>query len=75
VVVLEDRGGPSALTHSLVAAGPYVIAGGVGRVAAFSAEDGELVWSAAVDGLAKGLAVARGRLLVSTDRSKVYCFR
>jgi len=47
----------------------------VGRVAAFSAEDGELVWSAAVDGLAKGLAVARGRLLVSTDRSKVYCFR
>lgn len=64
-----------ALPHSLVAAGPYVIAGGVGRVAAFSAEDGELVWSAAVDGLAKGLAVARGRLLVSTDRSKVYCFR
>ena len=34
---------------------------------------GEQVWSANVDGEARGLAVADGRLLVSTTAGKIYC--
>lgn len=60
--------------YELIVAGELVIVGGEGRVAAFSTENGEQVWSESVDGRAYGLAVASGRLVVSTDTGSIYCF-
>jgi outer membrane protein assembly factor BamB len=48
--------------------------GGDCKVAAFSADDGKRLWQAEVFGRAYGLAIADGRLLVSTDRGNIYCF-
>jgi len=60
--------------EALILAGEYLIAGGANSVAAFRASDGAQVWSAPVDGLAKGLAAARSRLFVSTTSRRIYCF-
>jgi len=60
--------------HALILAGETLFAGGDGRVVAFSASDGQTVWSAPVDGQAHGLTVANGRLFVSTDIGAIYCF-
>ena len=57
-----------------IAAGAHRIAGGDGKVAVFSAGGAKPVWSAGVQGKAYSLAVARGRLLVGTDRGIIYCF-
>ena len=51
-----------------------VIAGGRGTVSAYNRNNGEPVWDVKVDGKASGLAVADGRLYVSTDTGKIYCF-
>ena len=59
---------------SLLVAGDLVFAGKDGEVAAFSAETGKSVWSAPVDGEARGLAVAGGNLFVSTSTGKIYAF-
>ena len=64
----------SHLSEGLILAGDTLIAGGHWRVAAYRASDGEQTWIHDVDGRAKGLAVAGGRLFVSTDTRKVYCF-
>lgn len=60
--------------YSLILAGDLLFAGGSDRVAAFSAEDGSEVWSHDVEGRALEIAVADGRLLVSTDKGLVYAF-
>ena len=76
----QDRQGctawstPSPLSEALILVGEHVLAGGEGSVTAFEATTGAQVWSAAVDGTAKGLAAARGRLFVSTDTRRIYCF-
>jgi outer membrane protein assembly factor BamB len=59
---------------SLIVAGKTVIVGGAGFVAAVSAGGKKLLWSHRIDGKALSLAVAGGRLLVSTDTGAVYCF-
>ena len=58
----------------LILAGDTLVAGGAGQVMAFDAATGQVRWNAAVDGAAKGLAVAGGRLLVSTDTGAIYSF-
>ncbi len=58
----------------IVVAGPNVIVGGDNEVIALDADTGRRVWSAPVGGLARGLAVANGRLVVSTDRGRIHCF-
>jgi len=58
----------------LILAGDTLLAGGQDRVVAIDASSGKQVWTAEVDGAAKGLAVADGRLLVSTDKGLIYCF-
>ena len=58
----------------LIAIGDQVISGGPGRVDMVSGTDQKLTWSATVEGQAYGLATAKGRLLVSTDAGKIYCF-
>ena len=59
---------------SLVLAGDVLYAGGRDSVAAYSTTDGAKSWSAPVTGQALGLAVADGRLFVSTDEGAIHCF-
>jgi len=65
---------PSECDAELIVAGNLVLAGGRDQVNAFDREDGQALWTAKVDGKARGLAVANGRLYVSTDKGKIYCF-
>ncbi len=59
---------------SLILAGETLFAGGRGEVGAYSTRDGRLRWTGKVDGAALGLAVADGRLLVSTDTGHIHAF-
>ena len=59
----------------LITAGSHVIVGSPdGRVIVLQPENREIVWSAPVNGKPLGLAVADGRLYVSTDRGGIYCY-
>jgi outer membrane protein assembly factor BamB len=64
----------SELPHAMVLADTTLVCGGTDRVAAFRGSDGQEVWQTALDGKALGLAVANGRLFVSTDVGKIFCF-
>ena len=57
-----------ALTRGLL------FAGGEGVVKGYVVATGNEAWSAPVNGKARGLAVANGRLLVSTDKGSIHCF-
>lgn len=59
---------------SLVVAGDALVTGGANTVAMFTDSDGSERWRAKIDGNAYGLAVAKQRLLVSTDKGVIYCF-
>ncbi len=65
---------PCDSSSSLIMAGGVLFAGGKGKVLAFDAADGKLLWTGQVDGDARGLAAASGRLLVSTDKGTIHCF-
>ncbi len=58
----------------LIICGNMVVAGGKDKVNVFNRNNGELVWSTKVEGLARGLAISDGRLYVSTDKGRIYCF-
>jgi len=59
---------------SLIVAGGTIVSGGAGKVTVIDMATRKVVWSADVDGEALGLAVAGGRLFVSTDSGAVFCF-
>jgi len=59
---------------AMILAGDLLIAGGQNHVLAVNAATGAKVWQAPVSGKAKGLAVAAGRLYVSTDTGAIHCF-
>lgn len=59
---------------AVIVAGKSVVCGGSNLVTVADIETKKVVWSAQVDGTAYGLAVADGRLYVSTDRGTIYCF-
>ena len=61
--------------YELILAGDTLFCGGDGKVEARSKSDGALQWRGEVPGRAWGLAVARGRLIVSTDDGHVVAFR
>ncbi len=61
--------------YSFLLAGDTLFCGRDGRVTAAQASDGAEAWSANVEGRAYGLAVAQGRLFVSTDVGRIYCFQ
>ncbi len=65
---------PSECDAELILTANLVLAGGQGQIKAFSRDNGKAVWEAQVDGKARGLAVANGRVYVSTDTGKIYCF-
>ena len=58
----------------LILTGNTVIAGGKDQVSAFNRGNGKAVWRAKVEGSARGLALANGRLYVSTDTGRIYSF-
>ncbi|MFH1266624.1 MAG: PQQ-binding-like beta-propeller repeat protein, partial [Planctomycetota bacterium] len=60
--------------ESLILAGDVLFAGGADQVVAVEAATGKTLWTGKVQGTAKGLAVAAGRLFVSTDEGKIYSF-
>ena len=70
---LWERGSESS--DALIFAGDMLFAGGKNIVSASNAETGVEVWAHPVQGRALGLAVANGRLLVSTDEGKIHCFQ
>ncbi|MFP6754053.1 MAG: PQQ-binding-like beta-propeller repeat protein, partial [Pirellulaceae bacterium] len=59
---------------SLVVARNHVISGGEGHVDVIDITEQKIVQSLSVEGTPYGLAVASGRLLVSTDKGGVHCF-
>jgi len=60
---------------ALIAAENKIIAGTVnGKVTVMDTDTRTVVWSAKVDGVPYGLAVADSRLYVSTDSGIIYCF-
>ncbi len=65
---------PGMPSYSFILAGDVLFSGRDGEVVAISIEDGKEVWSGQVSGKAYGLAAAQGRLFVSTDKGKIYCF-
>ncbi len=65
---------PCPAPLELIKAGDVVLVGLQHEVKAFSTEDGRELWHADIDGAAHGLAVASGRLFVSTDRGHIYAF-
>ena len=65
----------SDCSHALVATKDALFAGGTDRVSAFTIRDGRRLWTHAIDGKAFGLAIANGRLIVSTDVGAIYAFR
>jgi outer membrane protein assembly factor BamB len=58
----------------MIKAGETLLVGLAGQVVALNAADGKELWRSAVEGGAHGLAVANGRLFVSTDRGHIYAF-
>ncbi len=65
---------PVGRAHAVVVAGEGVVVGGDGVVTLLSTADGRQLWAGKVDGEARGLAVADGRLLVSTHTGQITCF-
>ena len=67
-------GAASQYPFAWIRAGDLHFGGGDGEVAALALTDPTPIWQANVDGKANSLAVAGGRLLVSTDEGAIYCF-
>ncbi len=65
---------PVKCDGTVIVAGDTIIAGGQDVVTAIDVPSQRLIWSRAIEGTAHGLAVAEGRLYVSTNRGHIYCF-
>lgn len=59
---------------ALILAGDSLVVGGEGEVVVLDSKSGTPRWRGKIDGEARGLAVADGRLVVSTTDGGVYCF-
>ncbi|MDH3584200.1 MAG: PQQ-binding-like beta-propeller repeat protein, partial [Phycisphaerae bacterium] len=62
------------LTYELIVAADTALVGCDGQVVAVALSTGKVIGQWSVAGRALGLAVANGRLFVSTDRGAVHCF-
>lgn len=65
----------SSYPYELILAGDTLFGGGNDQVAAISTANGTVLWTAPVNGRVRGLAVANGRLFVSTDLGAIHSFR
>ena len=61
-------------TYELIKSKNVLIAGGNQVVRVLAAGTGKELWKTRVEGQARALAVASGRLLVSTSTGRLYCF-
>lgn len=59
---------------AVIVAGDSIVAGGGTTVTVIEAKSRKSVWSTQVDGTPHGLAIANGRLYVSTDKGSIFCF-
>jgi outer membrane protein assembly factor BamB len=64
----------SDAASALIVAGDHVVVAGQSKVLLINVHSHKTVWDNEVDGTIYGLAVADGRLYVSTDRGMIYCF-
>jgi outer membrane protein assembly factor BamB len=60
--------------ESLIVTAGKIVLGGVGEVSILDIATRKQGWTAKLEGTAYGLAVAGGRLFVSTDQGHIYCF-
>lgn len=60
--------------YSMVLTGNMLILGSAGQISALDPQDGSTVWSAELDGQARGIAAADGTVLVSTHKGTIYAF-
>jgi outer membrane protein assembly factor BamB len=60
--------------NEVIVAGDEPVCGSADRVEVIDLKAGKARWSHPVQGAALGLAVAGGRLIVSTDQGVLYCF-
>ncbi len=65
---------PRGTVLAMAVAGDSLLVGRDGSVEALSTTDGSRRWHATVRGKVHGLAVADGRLVVSTDTGSIVCF-
>jgi len=65
---------PVACPDALMLTAKSVVAGGPNRVVAVDTAAGQTHWQHEVQGKAKGLAAAGGKLYVSTDAGHIHCF-
>ena len=65
---------PCGRTYALIEAGDTLVAGQVDKVSLYAAKTGKLLAGLPVDGQARSLAVANGRLFVSTTSGHIVCF-
>jgi outer membrane protein assembly factor BamB len=59
---------------TMVIAGGHVFAGGQDVVVAINKVNGKELWAGKVEGKVRGLAVANGMLMVSTNLGHIFCF-
>ena len=65
---------PCDCEETLILAGSVLFAGGDKKVVAYDVASGRPAWTGQLDGKARGLAVADGRLFVSSSTGTIYCF-
>ncbi len=66
---------PQKNLHSIILTGNQVIAGGKGMVLGLDKVTGKELWRSNVEGMANGLSVSDQRLIVSSDKGPIYCFK
>lgn len=59
---------------TMIKVSDVLFVGGDQKIAAHSAADGSLLWSASVTGRVFGLAADSGRIIASTDEGSIHCF-
>ena len=65
---------PTGRSYELIKSGKVLVSGEFGTVRVIDADTGKELWKASVEGQARALAVASGRLLVGTSTGKIHCF-
>jgi outer membrane protein assembly factor BamB len=65
---------PCTAVDSLIVTADAVVVGGQDEVQAFGLAAGRPVWQLKLQGRARGLALAQGRLIVSSDSGAIVCY-
>ncbi len=59
---------------AILVAGHHVVLGSKDSVSVVDTGTRQVIWKAAIDGVAYGLSTTADQLLVSTDKGQIYCF-